>query len=86
MFAWLILGSSGPYLKLSSWMFLEPGLDFDRVQLSFLLDFYLRDTKLNFLMLSPFILLQTEENAPSGRSPWEPASFPKPIDPFRFGQ
>lgn len=39
-------------------MFLEPGLDFDHVQLSFLLDFYLTDAKLNvisfFFFFFPF--------------------------------
>lgn len=69
-FAWHIPGSSGQYLKLSSWMFLEPGLDFDHVQLSFLLDFYLTDAKLNLIsFFFFFFLLQTEENTPSNRSP-----------------
>ena len=94
MLAWRVPGGSGQYLKLSSWMFLEPGLDFDHVQLSFLLDFYLTDAKLRlifflFVFFSPpprvSFAPSTEENITVQPLPRREATcFSEPVYPFGF--
>lgn len=71
------------YLELASWTFLEPGLDCDRVQLSFLLDFYWTGAKFN--LISFFLSAPSrcrEEDAWSGCSPWEATCCSERVCPF----
>lgn len=71
VFARHIPGSSEQYLKLSSWMFLEPGLDSVRVQL-FPIRFLFHRSKTQLDFFSVYSLLQAQRKMHCPASPPAP--------------